>query len=249
MLLNVFLFVTFLLDAAMLRTLWLSSFNLAIRYLFTACFIIKFVLVVLEGVEKRAHFIPEYQNLGPEDSSGFYGQSILWWLHGIIVLGGRQVLKPTDLYPISKDMSSEELGNTFWELWTNRLSESANPVKEIEKQRPTLTKVLFYMFRGPLLIPVVPRLSLIGFTFCQALLLKRLLSYLSSPAERKTSSVGIGLVGAYAIVYLGIAVMSSSEMCQSGSNAIHSDILRHILAPSSTLSQHDSRSSHDCRVP
>jgi ATP-binding cassette subfamily C (CFTR/MRP) protein 1 len=167
--------------------------------------------MMLEGFEKRAYFIPEYQNVGPEESSGFYGQSILWWLHGIIVLGGRQVLKPTDLYPISKDMSSEELGTTFWKLWTSRLSGSANPPREIRRERNALTNVLFRMFWGPVLIPVVPRLSLIGFTLCQALLLKRLLSYLSSPAERQNSSIGIGLVGAYAIIYLGIAVISYSS--------------------------------------
>lgn len=200
LLLNAYLFTTFIFDAVMLRTVWLSSFNLIIRGLFTASFISKFVLMMLEGFEKRAYFIFNYQKVGPEESSGFYGQSTLWWLHGIIVLGARQVLQPTDLYPVTKDMSSEELGSTFWKLWAVKNGKGGH----------ALTKTLIRMFRIPVLITILPRLSLIGFTFCQALLLKRLLGYLSSPFERQNPTIGHGLIGAYAIVYLGIAVILAS---------------------------------------
>lgn len=37
------------------------------------------------------------------------------------MLGARQVLQPTDLYPVTKDMSSEELGTTFWKLWAVKI--------------------------------------------------------------------------------------------------------------------------------
>jgi hypothetical protein len=55
-----------------------------------------------------------------------------------------------------------------------------------------------------MVLPVVPRVSLLAFTLCQPLLLKRLLGFLTSPKQDK--NIGYGLIGAYGVVYLGIAV-------------------------------------------
>jgi ATP-binding cassette subfamily C (CFTR/MRP) protein 1 len=162
--------------------------------------------MLLEGSEKRQYFVLEYQTIGPEESSGMFGQSILWWLHSIIMLGGRKILKPTDMYPISRDMAAEELGTTFWKFWTSSSPNSARSSVEIAMEHRNLSKVLYSLFRGPVLVSVLPRLSLIAFSFCQAFLLKRLLGFLTSTTERQDARIGIGLVGAYAITYLGIAV-------------------------------------------
>ena len=64
------------------------------------------------------------------------------------------------------------------------------------------------LLKWPLLVPVFPRLALITFTFCQPLLLKRLLNYLSDPIERQNANIGYGLIGAYGAVYFGMAVGS-----------------------------------------
>ena len=57
---------------------------------------------------------------------------------------------------------------------------------------------------------IFPRVLLIAFTFCQPLLLKQLLNYLANPAQRKNPSIGYALLGAYGLVYLGIAVSTRS---------------------------------------
>ena len=119
MLLNLYLFVTLIFDAAILRTLWLSPFNMPIRGLFTASFCMKFVLVAMEAIEKRQFFRPGYEKTSPEESSGLFGQSLLWWLNHIIALGARQLIKPADLYPITTDMASEKLGVSFWKIWND----------------------------------------------------------------------------------------------------------------------------------
>jgi hypothetical protein len=118
-LLNAYLLITLLFDAATLRTFWLSQFNLSVLSLFTASFVVKLALVVLEAAPKRRFFKQEYSGASPEEYSGIYGQSFLWWLNDLIARGGRQLLKPTDLYPMTKDMSSEELNDTFWKAWNN----------------------------------------------------------------------------------------------------------------------------------
>jgi hypothetical protein len=55
-----------------------------------------------------------------------------------------------------------------------------------------------------MLLPVLPRLCLVGLTFCQPLLINRYLEFLQNPME--SMSIGYGLLGAYGVVYLGLAV-------------------------------------------
>lgn len=61
--------------------------------------------------------------------------------------------------------------------------------------------------KWPLLGIVVPRLCLLAFTICQPLLLIRFLAFLQDPAEEVY--IGYGLIGAYALVYIGISVSSA----------------------------------------
>ena len=64
-------------------------------------------------------------------------------------------------------------------------------------------------FKRQLFAPIIPRIVLIGFTFCQPLLLNRFISYLAEPEGPESASIGYGLIAAYGIVYLGLAVGSS----------------------------------------
>jgi ATP-binding cassette, subfamily C (CFTR/MRP), member 1 len=66
------------------------------------------------------------------------------------------------------------------------------------------------VLKWPVLLPIVARLVLIAFTFCQPFLLNRFLDYLQDPVERQNPNIGYGLIGAYAIVYFGMAVSTLS---------------------------------------
>jgi hypothetical protein len=72
-----------------------------------------------------------------------------------------------------------------------------------------LIRVLCNVLKWPYFMPVTPRLVLLGFTFCQPLLMNRFLDYLQEPASSKDKSIGYGILGAYGVVYLGIAVSST----------------------------------------
>lgn len=61
-------------------------------------------------------------------------------------------------------------------------------------------------FKWQLLAPILPRIVLIAFTFCQPLLLNRFITYLANPGGSESANIGYGLVAAYGIVYLGLAV-------------------------------------------
>lgn len=60
------------------------------------------------------------------------------------------------------------------------------------------------------LSPVIPRLCVTGFTFCQPFLASSLISYLEYPNAPKNN--GYGLIGASIIIYGGMAVRIISCM-------------------------------------
>jgi ATP-binding cassette subfamily C (CFTR/MRP) protein 1 len=53
---------------------------------------------------------------------------------------------------------------------------------------------------------VPPRIALIGFNFCQPFLINRAVTFSQEPVTPKTTNIGYGLIGAYVLVFVGIAV-------------------------------------------
>ncbi|KAF2108606.1 P-loop containing nucleoside triphosphate hydrolase protein [Lophiotrema nucula] len=190
-LLNFYLFFTVVFDAVVLRTLWTVLPFTAVRDLFTASFALKGVIFFLEAKEKR-NYLRARSELGPEETSGLYSQSFVWWLNKIIREGYRHVLKPADLYPVDESMSSAALNKRFWTEWD---------------------KVVIKLLRWPMLVPVIPRLALLGFTFCQPLMVERLLAFLQIKSQ--PVGTGYGLVGAYAVVYFGMSISNSLYLHRS----------------------------------
>ena len=57
-----------------------------------------------------------------------------------------------------------------------------------------------------LLSAIAPRLALIAFNFCQPFLLQRAIELSQERVTVSSNNAGYGLIGAYFLVYLGIAV-------------------------------------------
>jgi len=201
MLLNAYLFATVILDAATLRTLWLlPRFSPRIRAIFTVAFAVKAVILVLEGWGKRAFYNAE-RDMSPEDFSGIFSQALLSWLNRLVWKGARHLLKPEDLYPVSDDVSSEYLSARFSQEWN-----------EQSKNGPAdLKRVIFSLLKWPILVPIIPRVALLALTFCQPLLLRRLLDYLNN-SDVEDNNIGYGLIGAYFVVYVGLAVSALASV-------------------------------------
>lgn len=116
-LLNVFFLVSLLLDAALLRTLWLSSIQVSIQAIFTASFGLKAVLVVLEARDKSRYLIGERRTYSPEETAGLYGRAVFAWVTPLLVTGFRRLLKPVDLFTLDEDMAVAGLNERFWWHW------------------------------------------------------------------------------------------------------------------------------------
>ena len=73
----------------------------------------------------------------------------------------------------------------------------------------TLFSTTLRVLKRPLLAAAFPRLCLIGFSFAQPFLIHRAILFSSSPDTPGNRNVGYGLIGAYVLVYIGIAVSLS----------------------------------------
>lgn len=62
------------------------------------------------------------------------------------------------------------------------------------------------VLKWPLLAAIPPRACLIALTFCQPLMINRTLILSVEDVTSQTTAFGHGLIGAYILVYIGIAV-------------------------------------------
>lgn len=74
------------------------------------------------------------------------------------------------------------------------------------QKKPSLFGALCKSLKWQLLAPIPGRLCLVAFTFGQPLLLNRFVTYLQEPESVHSANYGYGLILAYAVVYLGMAV-------------------------------------------
>ncbi|KAH0496963.1 hypothetical protein TgHK011_004301 [Trichoderma gracile] len=209
-LLNVFLLVSLLLDAAVLRTVWLSlstaAVGRAIQAVLTASFGLKMALLVLEAREKSGHVVGQ-QALAPEETSGLYNRAVFAWVAPLLRAGFKRLLQPADLFPLDEKMGASGLNERFWWHWRK-----ASPPTQASRHRLILCCIT--TLRSALISVIVPRLALLVFTICQPLVLTRFLGFLNDEAQ--PVNIGYGLVGAYGLVYLGIAATQALYWHQNG---------------------------------
>ncbi|ATZ58539.1 hypothetical protein BCIN_16g02970 [Botrytis cinerea B05.10] len=197
--LNVYLLCTLAFDAVQIRTIWLIDNDTAIAGVFTASLALKLCIFLLEAGEKHQFLYHDDRNHGPEEKSGIFNRAVFWWLNDLLIQGRKNILALEDLYPLNEDLSTRDLFPKFQTAW--------------EKGAKTGSyRALYATFKallGPILVTMIPRVCLIGFNFCQPLLIHRFTTYLQQAVTEKTTNQGYGLVGAYGIVYLGITLSTA----------------------------------------
>ncbi|KAK4142448.1 canalicular multispecific organic anion transporter 1 [Dichotomopilus funicola] len=213
MLLHAYLTVTLLLDIAQARTVWLAGFSpteMAYARAFTAAVVVKAVILLLEGQSKTRWIRwidqPGTYHHSPEETSGLYGLGAYLWLNGLLGRGYRRVLGMDDLFPLDANLRAEAL--------YARLGHHFENVEAFRGKRHGLARVLARALAVPLLVlPVGPRIAYGAFQFCQPFLIQTLLRYLQGGGEGQDGemdrNIGYGLIGATALVYLGIAASSA----------------------------------------
>ncbi|KAK0612146.1 ABC transporter [Immersiella caudata] len=197
-LLSTYLLFSLVFDVARTRTQWLSSSEALFTRVFTASVAAKMALLLLESQHKSNWMsAKDSSSWDPEITSGIFSRSFYSWMNRLISRGYKTTLSPDSLYDLDKaigatrHMSRGLSTEQDWIHWRGKSS---------------LLATVCWTLRGPFLAPVLPRLALGGFAFCQPFLINALLSYLQQSPAAANRNVGYGLIGASAIIYTGIAV-------------------------------------------
>lgn len=203
MLLNIYLLVTFLFDAALVRTSWLSFGGQRYTVSLTVKVALKLVMVVLEAVPKRRWRILRSRDTSPEETSGIYSLALMSWLRPLVSRGSRQALDLEDLHPLDQRLAAALQLDRFQRLCAASILNTADS---------RLLRDLGRTLGTGLLQPIIPRLLLMGFSFAQPFFIQRLIRYLQggdSVPSYLERNLGYGLIGASFFIYLGIAVSTA----------------------------------------
>ncbi|KAL2851369.1 P-loop containing nucleoside triphosphate hydrolase protein [Aspergillus pseudodeflectus] len=194
---NIYLFLSVLLDVARARTLWMLGPHSAIPAVFTCCLILKCAMTISESKEKRKILVDDLKEVPKVSTSGPFNHSVFYWLTSLFLHGYKKHLSLQDLYPLSSSLKSEKLGLGLQDAWD----------RVPDKQRPNvLLLTWFWAYRWKLLPAAIPRLFMTGFTFAQPFLVTSAIRLAASPINEESNNHAYGLIGAYALVYVGIAI-------------------------------------------
>ncbi|KAF7933004.1 uncharacterized protein EAE97_008771 [Botrytis byssoidea] len=199
-----YLLLCTLFDIAQVRTLWLQHRSTALPVLFTCSVLTKAILLCVEASEKRSFLKEPYNSYPPEALAGVINTGFFWWLNTLIQKGQRTLLSLVDLFDTDKGLSSSSLEAKMQNTWRN---ESPNG-------KYSLLFAILKSFKVPLLTLIFPRLCLIGFKFSQPLLINRAISLIDAPETAGNKNIGYALIGATALIYLGLAVSTAQYQHQ-----------------------------------
>jgi ATP-binding cassette subfamily C (CFTR/MRP) protein 1 len=185
-----------------LRSLWLiPSINLC-RGLLTGIYILTVLAFLLESSTKFRLLRATYQHVTREESIGFWGRSLFLWVNPIFHLGYSKILSLNEIPELDQDLQSDVALEKLEIAWASSRSEFR------------LIKAVFRAYSRTALNAVIPRLALSAFKFCQPFLITSTINYFESglsDSTAETKEYGRALIGAYLLVYLGMAVCACGK--------------------------------------
>lgn len=196
-LINTWILFSLLFELPQARTLWLRSVPTSLAAVFTTGVVAKAIVLCLEARSKKRSLVPSYRLYAPESIVSLYDRTLLWWLNGLFLKGYRDIIGLDGLYPISASLSSQCVDAEFQQEWRKR---------NLGKGKRPLFWALVAAFWRSVLGVVIPRLCLSAFTLSQPLLINRITLLLSHSETQQSINQGRGLIGAAALVYLGMAI-------------------------------------------
>ncbi|TVY83913.1 ABC transporter FUM19 [Lachnellula suecica] len=202
-LLNLYFLLTLLFDITQVRTLWLASGNsneITFSRICTAAIVLKSVLILLESRRKSKWIQWEVGKHSPEEMSGIFGLGAFLWLNRLFSNGYKKIITIDDLFPLDQSMATEALQLKLMENLKTYQSKGRGF---------GLAKALARTLAISLLLPIGPRVALIGFKFCQPFLINTLLNYLQQPVDKSSKDIGYGLIGATILIYSGMAISTA----------------------------------------
>ncbi|KAK2038982.1 ABC transporter [Colletotrichum somersetense] len=192
-----YLFLSVLLDLPRCRTLCMSETSPAIPALFTVSLALRFLILVQESVGKRRLLLPEYRAYARSTTAGTLSRSTFFWLKSLFIRGYKKNLHLQDLDPLEPGLESEPLYRAYRHAWDLVPDKTVSGV---------LYMTWLKVFAAQVMAAFIPKLCQIAFTYTQPFLIERGIGLAAQPQGGSANNTGYGLIGAYALVYTGIAV-------------------------------------------
>lgn len=174
--------------------------ELAYSSIYCAAMTLKVVILLLESQRKSRWLGWNEKEHSPEETSNIFSLGIFFWLNRLFWDGYNKVLTLNDLYPLDSSLDSSILHERFAQNFDHY---------QLRNDKHGLLKGLLSTLKVHILLPVPPRIALIGFTVAQPFFIERLLEHLAKPEVE--SNVGYGFIGASILIYSGMAV--STALC------------------------------------
>lgn len=184
-----------------LRSLWMipsASVNVC-RYLWLSIFIVTVLALCVESIPKTKILKSQYQKTPKEQTCGFLNRSFYIWILPFLQKGYSNVLRVEDIEEIDTRLQGQECGEKLQAAWKTLQSNDNHSSHQ-------LIKATFYAYRWAFLSAVPPRLALSVFNFAQPFLITATINYIGSPSAPESKLTGQALIGAYVVVYVGLAV-------------------------------------------
>jgi len=201
-LLGLYLSASVILGVARVRTLWLLPLDqgsLRAVVILSAAQALSAVTLALESLEsgggtKASNSTSDHKVGSPEQYSSLWSRATFVWLLSTFWTGYRKVISLDDLPPLDTRLKSDEMCRELTLTWA----------RYDHRVRYSLLRASFRTYLSSFVLAIIPRLCLTAFTFAQPFLVNATLRLMDRPDP--DTNHGKGLIGAWALVYLGIAV-------------------------------------------
>ncbi|KAI1859369.1 hypothetical protein JX265_010372 [Neoarthrinium moseri] len=197
--LEVYLLLQALSDITRTCTLWLASDATSLKIFMTTITANILLLFAQEAWGKSPQIFNEKQyDNRPEQMSGIANRAVFFWLNRLLLLGARGRLEYDDLFELADSMKSNNLHDAFKLEYKKRQNKASHAALV------TIGVVL----KWPILVTAIPRVLSLALTLCQPLLTEQLLQYLAKSDDTVPLPYGQSLIGAYALLYVGLAIFT-----------------------------------------
>lgn len=202
LILSVYLLFTSIFDIERSRSYSLTPELDLPATIFTTRLAVKVLLAVFEARGKRKLLLPEYADCPSETTGGIYRTASFWWLNELFKKGFSGPVSVDDLFRLDKHLQADYLHHALGTAWNKVHSSGSHSLFLATVKR----------LKWPILAVVPPRLALIGFNFCQPFLINRAVTFSQQSTSSQTANIGYGLIGAYILVFVGMAVSTGQYM-------------------------------------
>ncbi|RYP65399.1 hypothetical protein DL771_008344 [Monosporascus sp. 5C6A] len=193
-LLAIFFALISLLNVARVRSLWLIPHSTGPAVLQTLVLLQGAGVLLAESLGKKnaLRFPEKFHSSGPEPFTGFWNLVGFSWLLGTLSRGYHSILSVDDLPDLDYRLDSEALREKL-----------AND----RTQKRSLLVACFRAYAPSFLSAIIPRLILSALKFTQPFMITKVIRFVGDKGV--PDDFGRGLIGAYALVYLGMAASTA----------------------------------------